>query len=121
MERPELTQLDTFALINRSQEGDSEAIQVLFERHYAALERIVRVRLGPLLAAREGVADIVQDTMLMAHRDLAKFQPREDARFVHWLAKIAVNRIKGRRRHWETDARDLRREVASRPTAGHGR
>ncbi|MEM7305439.1 MAG: sigma-70 family RNA polymerase sigma factor [Planctomycetota bacterium] len=108
----ELYEFETMVLIDRHLGGDPEALQVLFQRHYPTVERIVRVRLGAFLAGREEVGDMVQGTMLHALRHLQSFEPREDARFVNWLAKIAANVIRDRQRYWGAQVRNPDHEVA---------
>jgi RNA polymerase sigma-70 factor (ECF subfamily) len=84
---------ETFGLLQRHREGDPQALQRLFERHYPYVERIVRVRLGRHLMARVQPADVVQATMLTALSKLDEFEPRSDARLRDWLARIAEGHV----------------------------
>lgn len=107
-----LSRLDTLALVARVKSGDRRALELLFERHYPRVHRIVRVRLWGTVKGREDVEDVVQRVMQHALTDLEAFEQREDARFIDWLARIAQHEITNLRRHHEAQKRDARRDVA---------
>ena len=71
----------------------------------AQLDRRLRVRFSP--------SDLVQETLLEAHRDFPQFRGTTEAEFLAWLRQILVhNLIVGVRRHFEAGKRDVRREVS---------
>ncbi len=104
-------EVDTVSLIRRHRGGEQAALEELFRRHVPRVERIVRVRMGPLLAKRVDVADVVQETLLRGFEKLDSFEPREEARLVHWLATIAEHKIQELARLHGRAKRDVRREV----------
>lgn len=108
----ELSSLDTVQLVRRVQRGDRDAREQLFARHYPRVRRIVRVRLGGKLGAREEVEDVVQRVMERALADFRDYELREDARFVDWLARIAQHEIASLHRHHAAQKRDAGREQA---------
>lgn len=103
--------LDTMVLIERYHGGDRGALEELWRRYYPRVERIVRVRLGSELRRRVEVADVVQDTLLSAFKGLDDYRPREDARFIDWMATIAMHSTASLAKHEKAQKRDFRREV----------
>ena len=70
----------------------------------AQLDRRIRRRVSP--------SDLVQETLLEAHRDFSDFRGMTNAEFVGWLRRILVhNLIRVTEKHLQTDKRDVRREV----------
>ena len=71
----------------------------------AQLDRRLRVRFSP--------SDLVQETLLEAHRDFPQFRGTTEAEFLAWLRQILVhNLIVAVRRHFDAGKRDVRREVS---------
>ena len=99
-------------LVRRAQGGEVEALNALFERYYDRVRRVVRVRLGRKLRAHLDSGDILQDTFIRAVQGFERFEMRDDASLIHWLAKIAENQIKDAADHHYAIKRDGAREVA---------
>jgi RNA polymerase sigma-70 factor (ECF subfamily) len=72
-------------VVARARGGDTEAFLVLVERHSRYLFAVAHRLVGHV----EDAQDVVQDTWLKAHRQLAGFESRADVRT--WLTRIAVN------------------------------
>jgi RNA polymerase sigma factor (sigma-70 family) len=87
-------------LVEEALHGDERAFAALVERHRSRTLRSTRSVLGDA----EEAQDVVQDALLVAHRDLARL--REPERFGAWLGAIATNlarmRIRARRAGWTT-------------------
>jgi RNA polymerase sigma-70 factor (ECF subfamily) len=65
----------------------------------------VRVRVSP--------SDVVQETLLEAHRDFRSFRGGSEAEFLAWLRKILVHNLsRAVEQHLLADKRDVRREVS---------
>jgi RNA polymerase sigma-70 factor (ECF subfamily) len=73
------------AIVARARDGDVDAFRALVEQHSRYLFGVV-VR---LVRNVEDAQDVVQDTWLKAHAQLARFEARADVRT--WLTRIAVN------------------------------
>jgi RNA polymerase sigma-70 factor (ECF subfamily) len=73
------------------------------ERFRPYLLLLARVRLDPLVRAKVGASDVVQQTLLAAHRDRAQFRGRTVREQAAWLRQILA-------RHLANVFRDLRRE-----------
>ncbi|MDB5386008.1 MAG: sigW 16 [Planctomycetaceae bacterium] len=64
------------------------------------------------LRNKGGASDIVQETFLEAHRDIAQFQGSSDDELRAWLRRLLLNNVSNFRRHYrDTDKRATGREV----------
>lgn len=84
-------------LVDAARAGDPQAAERLIAAHLPLLHRIV----GHALDGHADVDDVVQETVLRAHRDLPTL--RTPARFRSWLVAIAMHQISNRQRAWEQD------------------
>src|SRR5262245_6854783 len=75
-------------LVARAIAGDAEAFAVLVTRHHAACLRYAAHALGDPTEAE----DVVQETLLRAHRSLGRYEERQQ--FRAWLFRILVNRCR---------------------------
>ena len=79
-------------LIRAGLKGDSEALEVLFDRYKRPLyQTALRV-----LGNAEDAEDAVQDGLLSAYRNLRRFEGR--SQFSTWLTRIVINAALMRRR-----------------------
>lgn len=96
----------------RAQQGDGAAMELLVQRHHAAVARL----LWRFVRTQSDLDDLVQDTFLRMVRGLPDWQARQP--FAHWLLRIATNtgrdyfRRQAVRRRWMSepkteDDRDL--------------
>lgn len=74
------------------------------------------IDLSPRLRAKVDASDIVQQTLLEAHRDLAAFRGQTEAELYGWLRTILARNLLNEYRHWSTQGRDndLEQSVAER-------
>ena len=103
--------LDTMMLIEQHRAGRDGAIDELFRRYADRVRRIVRVRMGAFLRSRAEVEDVVQETLLRAFEGLDRFETREDAKLIDWMARIAENSLRNLFQHECAQKRDAGREV----------
>ncbi len=99
-------------LVRQAQAGDSAARNRLFERYYARVLRIVRVRLGAELRRELESCDAVQETFLAALHAFDRFEMRDDGALVHWLATLAERRIRDAARRQAALKRDPQHALA---------
>jgi RNA polymerase sigma-70 factor (ECF subfamily) len=103
---------ETERLLGKVRQGDRRALDALFVRHQQFLERVIRLRLNPELAARVSPSDIVQETQLEACRRIHDFLDRQPMSFRLWLRKTANERIIVlQRRHIRAQRRSVAREI----------
>jgi RNA polymerase sigma-70 factor (ECF subfamily) len=77
------------------------------------LLRVADRALTPELKTKEGASDVVQDTLVEAHRVFHRFEGRTDAELRAWLGKLLMNQVAhAARRYRGTDKRRLGREVS---------
>jgi len=80
-------------LIPRAVTGDSHALEALLMLHYERLHARVARRLPASMRGVCSAEDVLQQTLVAACRDLAKFEPRGDDSFYRWLCTIAEFRL----------------------------
>lgn len=73
-------------LVRRAAMGDERAMRLLWERHRAHVDAVVR----RLVDDPDQAADVAQEVWVQLFRALPSW--REDARFTTWLHRVAVNR-----------------------------
>jgi len=80
-------------LIDRAQQGDDSARQRLFAmgRNYMAL--VARAQVESWLRVKVDASDLVQQTMLEAHRGFDRFEGRSEKEWLAWLRKILTHNM----------------------------
>lgn len=102
---------DTQQLLASARAGDGTAADALWDRHRAALHRLIAMRLDRKLQARVDVSDVVQESLVEANRRLAEFLRQAPMPFHLWLRQIAQDRlIDAHRRHHVAARRSVDRE-----------
>ncbi|MHC4549429.1 MAG: sigma-70 family RNA polymerase sigma factor [Planctomycetota bacterium] len=89
---------------------DPEAFAALVQRLRGRLDMWISLRMGPLLRARLTEDDVLQETLLHAHRSLADFQDQGQGSFRRWLFSVAENRLRDLHKYHAAQKRDLARE-----------
>ena len=74
------------------------------------LRLLARAQLDPRLRAKLDPSDVVQQTMLEAHRDLRQFQGTTSGELAAWLQRILARNLANAARDLGRDKRDVRRE-----------
>jgi RNA polymerase sigma-70 factor (ECF subfamily) len=80
------------------------------ERFRPYLLLLARVRLDPMVRAKVGASDIVQQTLLEAHRDLAQLHGRTVGEQAAWLRQVLARNLANIVRDLRRDKRDVTRE-----------
>jgi RNA polymerase sigma-70 factor, ECF subfamily len=115
------------SLIERSRAGDAGALERLFDRHRPALEARIRRHLPPAVRRRVSVADVVQETRILAFQRTDGFEPRRDGAYRAWLLRIAELKARealrahagtSKRAVGREEAKDLHRESSAAAAAG---
>jgi RNA polymerase sigma-70 factor (ECF subfamily) len=101
-------------LIRRAQQGDAEAIRMLYQRHAGRVYAVIR-----RLAGEDALAeDWAQEAWVRVFRALPGF--RGESRFTTWLHRIAVNSALHGRRWRERRARHEAAMPETLPGSGGG-
>jgi RNA polymerase sigma-70 factor, ECF subfamily len=83
----------------------------LLESYRAYLNLLVRIEIGRGLQAKVDGSDLVQETLLEAHRHLPQFRGSSEGQFVAWLRQIMAAKMANLLRHYYgTQGRDVRLE-----------
>jgi RNA polymerase sigma-70 factor (ECF subfamily) len=104
-------------LLHEARSGNADQLGRLLEMYRHYLRLLARVEIGRNLQAKLDASDLVQDTLLEAHRGFPGFQGSSETQFVCWLRQImAANLANLLRRYLGTQGRDVRleRELAVR-------
>ena len=75
-------------LVCKAVNGDREALGDLLQRYRPYLRILARRQLDSAMNARMDASDIVQQTCLEAHRDLAAFHGTSKGELIAWLRRI---------------------------------
>jgi RNA polymerase sigma-70 factor, ECF subfamily len=102
-------------LIEQARQGDAGCRDRLFELCRGYLGFVARSQVESWLRVKVDASDLVQETMLEAYRDFARFEGRSEQEWLAWLRKIlAHNAADFVRRYRGTAKRQARREVSLR-------
>jgi RNA polymerase sigma-70 factor, ECF subfamily len=99
-------------LINRCRDGDAEARERLFQVYRPYLQLLAQGQLGRHLRAKCDASDLVQQTLLEAHRDFGTFQGAHEAELLAWLRRILAHNLFNEARRFAARQRDASREVS---------
>jgi RNA polymerase sigma-70 factor (ECF subfamily) len=99
--------------LSAARAGSLEALGQALEACRGYLLLIAQRELGPQLQAKGGASDLVQETLLEACRDFARFQGDSEAELLQWLRRLLLNNLADfTRLYRDTDKRQFEREVA---------
>jgi RNA polymerase sigma-70 factor (ECF subfamily) len=102
-------------LLARAKEGDAQQRERLFEACRSYLALVARTQVEGWLQAKADASDLVQQTLLEAHRGFDRFEGRTEAEWLAWLRRILRHNAADLVRHYRgTDKRQARREVSFR-------
>lgn len=105
------TSLTPDQLLLQARSGSAEHLGQLLELYRCYLRLLARVEIGQSLQAKVDASDLVQDTLLEAHRHFPTFQGTSETQFACWLRQImAANLANLLRRYLGTQGRDVRLE-----------
>lgn len=100
------------ALLEMAREGDSEAINELFQRYRKSLKRMVALRLDDRLRGRLDPSDIIQEAQLEVFTRLPNYLANPTMPFHLWLRlEVGKHLMLVHRHHLKVQMRDVRREV----------
>lgn len=99
-------------LLHQAREGDVAAREQLFVACRNYLRVIATAHGEDRLRAKGDASDVVQDTLLEAHRDFEQFAGSNEQEWLAWLRRILMHNLADFVRHFKgTDKREAGREV----------
>ena len=99
-------------LIERCRHGDGPAREELFARYRNYLHLLAQGQMGRHLRGKCDASDLVQQTLLEAHRDFDAFHGRQEPELLGWLRRILAHNLFNAARHFAARQRDAAREVS---------
>lgn len=99
-------------LLHHAKQGGTAEQGKLLSLYSNYLKIMAQSQLDRRIRRRVSPSDLVQETLLEAHRDFSDFRGVTQGEFVGWLRRILVhNLIRATEKHLQADKRDVRREV----------
>ncbi len=100
-------------LLATAKQGNADACGELLQWYTNYLTILATTQLDRKLRARVNPSDLVQETMLAAHRDFHAFRGDSQPELLAWLRKILINSLhRTVAHHIKAVKRDVRREVS---------
>ncbi len=104
---------EVLQLINSARAGNTDQLGQLLQFYFSYLTVLANTQLDQRLRKRLNPSDLVQETMMAAHRDFAAFRGNSPQEFVGWLRQILINVLHGAiAKHVKAGKRDIRREIS---------
>jgi RNA polymerase sigma-70 factor (ECF subfamily) len=101
------------SLISGARRGDTSSIGILLQQYRNYLMVLASTQIENRLQPRVSPSDVVQETMLRAHKNFAQFRGTTEGELLAWLRQILVNNLaKFVELHVLAARRDVRREVS---------
>lgn len=100
-------------LLLSAKDGKTEKLGQLLQLYINYLKILATTQLDNKLRQRVSPSDIVQETLLEAHRDFPQFRGQSEPELLAWLRRILIHNI-GHvvERHILAEKRNVRREVS---------
>ena len=102
----------TVELVHRAQANELEALDLLFERYYPRVLRIVRARVTRGVRRDLESSDLAQEAMIRAIRGFDRYEVRSETELIHWFARIVENAVRDADRRRKRLKRDREHEIA---------
>ena len=100
-------------VLAQAQTGDRSSAGRLLNVVAQELHLMAEIEMDRKLRARLSAADLVQETLLEAHRDLDQFRGTSPREFTAWLRQILTNNIRRAvEQHVLAEKRDVRRDIS---------
>lgn len=104
---------DFMKLLHQARAGQASALGSLLQWYVKYLALLASTQLDQRLRRRVSPSDIVQETLLAAHRDFAAFRGESQGELLAWLRQILIHSIhRTIARHVKAEKRDIRRDVS---------
>lgn len=102
---------DVTSRLSEARAGSEAALGWLLDSIRGYLLTVARRELDPAFARKTGASDLVQETMLGACRDFARFRGESEAEWLAWVHHLLMNNlITFTRRYRSAAKRDIGRE-----------
>ncbi len=116
-----MTSLASFELrdcLAKARQGDAAARDRLFAACRSYVGLIARATLERRLQSKVDASDLVQQTMMDAHRDFDQFAGQSEQEWLAWLRKILAHNTGDAYRHYAATKRQAQREFSLQDGGG---
>lgn len=108
-------------LLQEARDGDAAARDELFRKCRNYVDLIARSQVESWMRAKVDASDLVQQTMMEAHRGFDAFRGETEAEWLAWLRAILSNNTHDFiRRYKQTDKRKIQKEVRMQGVGADG-
>jgi RNA polymerase sigma-70 factor (ECF subfamily) len=94
----------------RARAGEDETLDRLLGLYRGYLKLLARTQIEAQLRVRLDPSDLVQETMIEAYRDFARFRGATEPELMVWLRRILARNLADQLKRHRSPKRDLRRE-----------
>jgi RNA polymerase sigma-70 factor (ECF subfamily) len=105
-----ITNGDPELLLQRARVGEAAALGQLLELYRNYLRLLARTQIDTALRGRLDPSDLVQETLLEAHRDFHQFEGATEKELTVWLRRILVRNLADQVKHYKAKGRNLQRQ-----------
>jgi RNA polymerase sigma-70 factor (ECF subfamily) len=113
LERPGPRRLDVASLLSSARGGNRQSIGELLQQYRKYLLLLATTQIEKRLQPLVSPSDVVQETMLRAHRHFAQFHGQSERELLAWLRQILLTNLARFVEQYVLAAkRDVRREVS---------
>ncbi len=106
-------EIEFHSLLTRARRGETESLGRLLQWYANYLSILASTQLDRRLRRRVNPSDVVQETMLAAHRDFSDFRGTSQGELLSWLRSILIHTLhRTFDQHIKVAKRDVRREVS---------
>lgn len=100
-------------LLRQAKAGQTSALGSLLQWYVKYLTILASTQLDGRLRRRVSPSDVVQETLLAAHRDFRGFRGASQGELLAWLRQILIHSLhRTIARHVKTKKRDIRRDIS---------
>jgi RNA polymerase sigma-70 factor (ECF subfamily) len=103
---------DLYDCLTRARQGDEAARDRLFAACRSYVGLVARATLERRLQSKVDASDLVQQTLMDAHRDFSQFAGTTEQEWLAWLRKILAHNTGDAYRHFAADKRQIQREMS---------
>ncbi|MCS5630832.1 MAG: sigma-70 family RNA polymerase sigma factor [Pirellulaceae bacterium] len=98
-------------LLESAKNGDADSLGVLLERYRPYLRLLALRYIAGAISTRVDPSDVIQQTCLDVHLEIANFRGSHEAQWSSWLRRILENNVhQVIRRHIQTQKRTVKKE-----------
>jgi RNA polymerase sigma-70 factor, ECF subfamily len=107
-------------LLEQARAGDAAARDELFARCRSYVNLVARAQVESWMRTRTDASDLVQQTLMEAHRGFDEFRGGTEAEWFAWLKQILCHNFHDFIRREKADKRDIRKEGRLRTATAEG-